>query len=251
MEIRRLLNTVISARSSGDSSHQINISDNAIEVAGLCVVRGEQNVIDGLDLQVGRSEVLAVTGPSGVGKTTLLGALCGLVVPSSGSIRVLGEEMVGRDDRYRARIRRTSFGVVFQGDELLPELTLVENVSLALRLSQPRLSSTEYRGLAIPVLQRLDVAELADRFPYQVSGGQLQRAAIARAVVTRPAIVLADEPTEALDSATASSALRVLIDLAREQQTTVVVVTHDRAIADACDRQWNVAQDGLLGWSTR
>lgn len=218
----------------------------AIAVTNLRIERGGQVVVDKLAFTVPHGEVLAIRGPSGSGKTTLLGALCGLVVPASGSIRVLGAEVIGLSQRARTKRRLTTFGVVFQGDELLPELTLLENVSLPLRLSRRARQTAGYRDIILPLLQRLEIEDLADRFPHEVSGGQLQRAAVARAIVHRPEIVLADEPTESLDEQAASSAIQSLITMAREQQSTVLVVTHDAAVAAACDRQLHIAPSRTL-----
>lgn len=216
-----------------------------ISARDLCVSRGGSRVLDGVSLDVVAGEVLAIRGDSGAGKSTLLAALCGLLVPDSGIIRVRGERFDSLPDRARSAVRLRSFGLVFQGDELLPELTLVENVTLPLRLgSRPRRTSG-YREMVTPLFGRLGIAPLADRLPSQVSGGQLQRAAVARAVIHRPAVVLADEPTESLDTSSARTAMRTLITLARERGAAVVVVTHDEEVAAACDRSLAVV-DGRL-----
>lgn len=163
--------------------------------------------------------------------------LCGLLAPASGTVAALGRELTTMSDRERSALRLSSFGLVFQSDELLPELSVVENVTLPLRLGPQRRRPRDYDGLVGPVLERLGIADLADRRLDEISGGQLQRAAVARAVVHRPPVILADEPTENLDPEAAAAAMRLLIDLAREQGSSVVVVTHDPVVAAACDRQ--------------
>ena len=166
----------------------------------------------------------------------MLSALCGLLRPTSGSVHLLGSRFDNQSDRARSAGRLHSFGLVFQDDELLPELTLGENVVLPLRLRGRPRRTADYRSLLEPLLGRLGIGDLANRLPSQVSGGQRQRASIARAVIHRPAIILADEPTEALDQAAAGAAMQTLIDLARDNQSAVVVVTHDDAVAAVCDR---------------
>jgi len=223
------------------------MKESVIEVTDLAVNRGGVQIFSGVNFRIGTGEVVAVRGGSGVGKSTLLAALCGLLVPTAGEVQVRGERLDDRSDRARSAIRLRSFGLVFQSDELLPELTLAENVTLPLRLgSRPRRTAA-YRDQVVPLLTRLGIAGLADRLPGQVSGGQLQRAAITRAVIHDPAIVLADEPTENLDEVTARTAMRTLIALARERGSAVVVVTHDDQVAAACDRSLTLDRAGLAG----
>lgn len=212
-------------------------SDFSIRAAGAAVSRGQRTVLDGLDLEVYAGDAVAIQGASGVGKSTLLALLCGLIRPAAGEIWVHGQRIDNKSDRQRAAKRLRSFGVIFQGDELLPELTLGENITLPLRLTGPRRRTAHYLADVENVLTRLGIADLMDQAPSDVSGGQLQRAAVARAVVHRPQAILADEPTASLDEIAARSAMRLLIDLARENQTAVVVVTHDDAVAEYCDRR--------------
>ena len=208
----------------------------ALSLVDVRLSRGGATVLDGLSLTVPRGEVLAVRGPSGCGKTSLLALLSGFMVPSSGSISAFGVQISGLDERQRSRYRRTVCGVIFQTDELLPELTLLENVSLPLRLIGAPRRTSHYRGEIMGLLSELGVDALADRFPHEVSGGQLQRASIARALIHRPELVLADEPTENLDPA-AAAAVGALISLSRNRGSTVVVVTHDADVANLCDRE--------------
>ncbi len=208
-----------------------------LAAAGLEVRRGGLPVIRGLDMSVHTGEVLAVRGPSGVGKTSLLGVLCGLLAPAAGSVQILGREIVGLREHELSKIRLTAFGVVFQGDELLPDLTLLENVTLPLRLRPGSGRTRDYTEAVQPVLERLGIGALGGRFPDEVSGGQLQRAAVARAVVHEPAIVLADEPTESLDASAAAAAMELLVTVVREQGASAVIVTHDEHVARRCDRE--------------
>lgn len=206
-----------------------------IEVTDLSIDRGGHNVVSGLSFSVDPGEVTALRGPSGVGKTSVLGVLAGLIVPRSGRVRLLGRKFTGLSDRRRSAVRRTVVGMACQTDELFPELTIEENVTLPLRWGPRARTTEEYRTTVLPLLDSLGIADLARRFPHEVSGGQLQRATVARAVVNAPAVVLADEPTESLDRDAASSAMRLLIDLARERGASVVVVTHDDEVAAAAD----------------
>ena len=222
------------AESGGDPS---GVQGLVIRAESLSVSRGDHRVLDGIDFQVAVGQVVAVQGSSGAGKSTLLATLCGLIRPASGSLWVAGARLDHRPDRVRSAVRLRKFGLVFQGDELLPELTLGENITLPLRLiGRPRRTADYLEGVR-QVLSKLGIEELVDRMPSDVSGGQLQRAAVARAVVHGPDIVLADEPTTSLDETSARSAMELLIDLARERNTAVVVVTHDDEVARRCDRR--------------
>jgi putative ABC transport system ATP-binding protein len=194
-------------------------------------------VLSDLDLDVGPGEIIAVQGPSGAGKSTLLAALCGLVGSDNGRLWVKGERLDGRSDRIRSATRLAAFGLVFQADELLPELTLAENVTLPLRMGRGAKATSGYDHVCGQVLMSLGIGTLAARMPSEVSGGQLQRAAIARAVIHAPAIILADEPTASLDAEAARSAMALLINAARQRNAAVVIVTHDDVIAHFCDRR--------------
>lgn len=203
---------------------------------GVTVTRGATEVLRAVHLDLAPGEVLAVRGVSGSGKSTLLAVIGGLLSPSGGATWFGEQRFDVLPDAARAAIRLRSFGLVFQEGALIPELTLAENITLPLRLT-----GTLPRGHTVPgtvraVVERLGIAGLLDRLPTQVSGGELQRAAVARAVVHRPALVLADEPTASLDEDTARDALTLLLDLARDIGAAVVIVTHDAAIAARCDR---------------
>ncbi|GAA0653044.1 ABC transporter ATP-binding protein [Streptomyces thermocarboxydovorans] len=194
-------------------------------------------------LALARGEVAAITGASGSGKSSLLYCLAGVLRPSRGRISFEGRDYAGLDDEAISALRRERFGFVFQYGELLPELTIEENAALPLRLAgRPKRAALE---AAAEVLDRLGIGELRKRRPSQVSGGQGQRVAVARALVHRPAVVFADEPTGALDSANADAVLKEFLDLARSQGTAVLLVTHDRTVAAQADCRYTMT-DGVL-----
>ncbi|WP_258054956.1 ABC transporter ATP-binding protein [Streptomyces sp. Ru71] len=196
-----------------------------------------------VDIALSRGEVAAITGQSGSGKSSLLYCLAGVLPVARGEVRFEGRSLGELDDEELGKLRRERFGFVFQYGELLPELTIEENTALPLRLAGQR--KAEALAAAGEVLGRLGLADLRKRRPSQVSGGQSQRAAVARALVHEPAVVFADEPTGSLDSANASSVLDEFLTLARSQGTAVVLVTHDPQVADRADRQYSM-RDGAL-----
>lgn len=224
-------------------------SQTAIVLKDVSIRRGERSVLKLASCEIQSGEVLAVVGSSGVGKSTLLGVLCGLLRPESGEIRILDQDRSMDSDQVWSKLRLKSFGLVFQTDELLTELTILENLTLPLRLGARPERTEHYRSLANQVLARLGIADLADRRVHEVSGGQLQRAAVARAVIHRPQIILADEPTDNLDRAMATATLQLLIELAREQRSTVIIVTHDQSVAESCDRAVEVIEGAIVGRS--
>jgi putative ABC transport system ATP-binding protein len=190
-----------------------------------------------------RGEVAAVTGQSGSGKSLLLYCLAGVLPATRGQVRFEGRALGDLDDDAISTLRRERFGFVFQYGELLPELTIEENAALPLRLAGQRKKPA--LAAAGAVLDRLGLGELRERRPSQVSGGQSQRVAVARALVHRPAVVFADEPTGSLDSANASAVLKEFLDLARSQGTAVVLVTHDPTVAAQADTRYTMS-DGVL-----
>jgi len=193
---------------------------------------------------VRRGEVVAVRGPSGSGKSTMLQCMAGLVRPDSGVVTFDGTELTSLSERTRSRLRLREFGFVFQYSELVPELTLRENVTLPLELTgSPR---ARRAGRVAELLDRLGIVAEADRRPAQVSGGQAQRAAVARAIVHRPRVVFADEPTGALDGGNSTVVLDLLMTLAREDGAAVVLVTHDTTVAERAERTV-VMCDGTTG----
>ena len=188
----------------------------------------------GLDLKVFPGEFVGVMGPSGSGKTTLLNCISTIDTPSAGSIMVDGTELTALKGRALSKFRRERLGFIFQDCNLLDTLTGLENIALALTIGGAEAKTVEKN--ARRAAQLLGVEEVLDKFPYQMSGGQQQRLAAARAMVTRPALVLADEPTGALDSKSAELLLGQLEELNREEGATILMVTHDAFAASWCSR---------------
>jgi putative ABC transport system ATP-binding protein len=195
---------------------------------------GVTQALSGASLQVFPGEVLALTGPSGSGKSTLLHCLSGILPPDEGRITYDGRDLGALGDRERSALRRGAFGFVFQFGQLVPELTCLENVALPLRLARTRRRQAERQ--AGELLARLQVSDVAAKRPGQVSGGQGQRVAVARALITTPRVIFADEPTGALDSRNGEQVIRLLVAAAKERGSAVVLVTHEDRIAACADR---------------
>nr|WP_097790124.1 ATP-binding cassette domain-containing protein [Halomonas beimenensis] len=198
------------------------------------VESGERSltILSDLDLEVFPGESLAILGQSGAGKSTLLGLLAGLDAPSAGELRLFGESLGELDEDGRAALRAGRVGFVFQNFQLLPTLTALENVLLPLELAP----GADAEARARDWLGRVGLGERLDHLPKQLSGGEQQRVALARAFVTGAELVFADEPTGNLDPATGERIIDTLFALNREAGTTLVLVTHDRALARRCDR---------------
>jgi putative ABC transport system ATP-binding protein len=219
------------------------ISTSILSAEGVDLSYGAHPAVRGARLTVDRGEVAVITGQSGSGKSSLLYCLAGVLPAERGQVRFEGRSLRDLDDEEISRLRRERFGFVFQYGELLPELTVEENTALPLRLAGMRKKpALEAAG---EVLGRLGLDGLRERRPSQVSGGQCQRVAVARALVHRPAVVFADEPTGSLDSANAAAVLEEFLGLARSQGTAVVLVTHDPAVAAQADTHYAMS-DGLL-----
>lgn len=202
---------------------------------------GPTTALDGAEFSIHPGEVVAVMGPSGSGKSTLLHCLAGIVMPDSGSITYNGREVTAMSDAERSALRRSEFGFVFQFGQLVPELTCVENVALPLRLNGS--SRKEAERAALAWMERLEVDDLRKKRPGEVSGGQGQRVAVARSLVTNPRVVFADEPTGALDSYNGERVMELLTDAARSANAAVVLVTHEARVAAYSDREI-VVRDG-------
>src|SRR2546429_4867864 len=202
---------------------------------------GPTPALAGASIGVHAGEVVAVMGPSGSGKSTLLHCLAGILKPDAGRVRYDGRELSAMSDTERSAIRRTEFGFVFQFGQLVPELTCVENVALPLRLAGVARRVAERR--AAGWLDRLEVSDVARKRPGEVSGGQGQRVAVARALVSGARVVFADEPTGALDSLNGERVMRLLTRSAKETGAAVVLVTHEPRVAAYSDREV-VVRDG-------
>jgi putative ABC transport system ATP-binding protein len=198
-------------------------------------------ILSGLELTVEAGERLAIVGRSGSGKSTLLGLLAGLDSPSSGKVLINGEDIGALDEDGRALMRGRSMGFVFQSFQLLPALTALENVMLPLQLA----GNKNAKELALSALARVGLEQRLAHYPKQLSGGEQQRVAIARAFAPSPAILFADEPTGNLDAATGQHIIELLFSLNEATGTTLVLVTHDTALAGRCQRQV-LLQDGKL-----
>ncbi|MCX4780751.1 MULTISPECIES: ABC transporter ATP-binding protein [unclassified Streptomyces] len=202
---------------------------------------GTTHALDGAEFSIHAGEVVAIMGPSGSGKSTLLHCLAGIVTPDSGTITYAGRELSAMNDAERSALRRGEFGFVFQFGQLVPELTCVENVALPLRLTGVKRKQAE--RTALEWMERLQVDDLGGKRPGEVSGGQGQRVAVARSLVTNPRLIFADEPTGALDSLNGELVMQLLTEAARSTNAAVVLVTHETRVAAYSDREI-VVRDG-------
>lgn len=209
----------------------------------LVKAHGRTEALRGASVELRAGEILAVTGASGSGKSTLLHCLSGIVRPDSGSVTYAGERLDRLPEQRLSELRRTEFGVVFQFGQLIPELTALDNVALPLLLAGDR--RQEARAKAGEWLERFGVRGQEELRPGEMSGGQAQRAALARALVTGPKVVFADEPTGALDSLAGEQVMTALTHTARESGTAVLLITHDAQVAAYADREVRLA-DGTV-----
>jgi putative ABC transport system ATP-binding protein len=200
------------------------------------------DILKGIDLDIPRGQFAAIMGPSGSGKSTLLGLLAGLDSPSSGQILLDGENITVLSEDRMALVRGRKIGFVFQSYHLIPTLTAEENVLLPMELAG---NGAGGHGRARELLERVGLGARRDHYPVQLSGGEQQRVALARAFALRPPILLADEPTGNLDTATGRLVLDLMLDMNREQGATMVLVTHEEAIAGCADRRI-ILRDGLV-----
>jgi putative ABC transport system ATP-binding protein len=221
----------------------MNTDKPLIEARGVSRSFGRTPALQEASVSVAAGEVLAVMGPSGSGKSTLLHCLAGIFTPDSGEVWFDGRRLDTLSDTRRTELRRTAFGFVFQFGQLVPELSTTDNVALPLLLNH--VNRKEAYTRAAGWLDRLELGGLGDRRTGELSGGQAQRVAIARALVARPKVLFADEPTGSLDSLTGENVMNLLVSLAREDGTTVVLVTHDARVAACADREVMV-RDGKV-----
>lgn len=199
-------------------------------------------ILHEVDFLIHPGETVAIVGPSGSGKSTLLGLLAGLDTPSGGQVWLDGKKLFAFSEDERAQLRAEKLGFVFQSFQLLPSLTALENVMLPLEI----LDRKNARELSLSVLERVGLNERISHYPNQLSGGEQQRVAIARAFAPQPKILLADEPTGNLDTSTGQRIIDLLFELNNEQGTTLVLVTHDQALAGRCDRMLKLEGGRLI-----
>jgi putative ABC transport system ATP-binding protein len=197
----------------------------------------ELTILSGVSFAIHAGEAVAIVGVSGSGKSTLLGLLAGLDTPSTGTVRIDGQELSALDEDGRAGLRGRMVGFVFQSFQLLPAMTALENVMLPLELA----GADNPDAAAREMLARVGLADRLNHYPKQLSGGEQQRVAIARAFVTRPKLLFADEPTGNLDAATGAQVIDLLFELNRESGATLLLVTHDEALTRRCDRVLRLA----------
>lgn len=203
---------------------------------------GLLTILHQIDFGLAERESAAIVGASGSGKSTLLSILAGLDTPTTGSVTLAGHDLFQLDEDQRAAVRAAKLGFVFQSFQLLGNLSALENVMLPLELQ----GRSDARALATDMLKRVGLGERLGHYPKLLSGGEQQRVALARAFVVRPAVLLADEPTGSLDFATGERVMALMFDLNREAGTTLVLVTHDPAIAARCDRQLRIEAGRLV-----
>jgi putative ABC transport system ATP-binding protein len=201
------------------------------------------DVLTDVTLEVPPRQFLAVAGPSGSGKSTFLGLIAGLDRPSAGSVNVAGTEVTALGEDELARFRRDTIGYVFQSFHLIPTFTALENVAVPLELA----GDLEATGRAAVLLQEVGLADRAHHYPVQLSGGEQQRVAVARAIARRPPVLLADEPTGNLDSSTGKQVIELLLALNRSRGSTLVLVTHDPALAAHADRIVTLRDGRIVG----
>ena len=212
------------------------MSDSIIAVSQVCKSvtdsTGTLQILHNIDFSLQAREAVAIVGASGSGKSTLLSIIAGLDTPTTGTVHIAGQDLFALDEDARAALRARQIGFVFQSFQLLGNLTALENVMLPLELSGRK----DARKLAASMLERVGLSQRLQAYPKVLSGGEQQRVALARAFVVQPAVLLADEPTGSLDFATGETIMALMFELNRELGTTLVLVTHDRAIAQRCQR---------------
>ncbi|MDD5295626.1 MAG: ABC transporter ATP-binding protein [Rhodocyclaceae bacterium] len=231
----------VAAQSATRSANLVAVEADALTKE---VVSGDGRlvILHQISFSVMAGEAVAIVGASGSGKSTLLGLLAGLDAPSSGTVRLGGEDLHNLDEDGRAALRGRLAGFVFQSFHLLPSLTALENVMLPLELA----GRNEARGIAHTLLERVGLSERMQHYPKHLSGGEQQRVALARAFAPSPAILFADEPTGNLDAATGQSVIELMFNMNQESGTTLILVTHDEALARRCDRILRLSGGALV-----
>jgi len=223
------------------SHNQPAIQVAQLEKTYLCG-QSELTVLRDVEFSLAAGRSLAIVGPSGSGKTTLLGLCAGLDIPTAGSVQLLGTHLEALDEDGRAAFRGQHVGFVFQNFQLIPTLTALENVAVPLELQ----GHTGSQARAQALLQQVGLAARLNHYPIQLSGGEQQRVALARAFINQPAILFADEPTGNLDGSNGSTIIELLFELNAQQQTTLVLVTHDLTLAAQCDQQLSLQHGRIV-----
>jgi putative ABC transport system ATP-binding protein len=202
---------------------------------------GEVNVLRGIDLEITKGQSVGIVGPSGAGKSTLMMVTAGLEAPSSGKVSIAGKDLTHLNEDQLALFRRDHIGIVFQAFRLVPTMTALENVAIPLELA----GRDDAFDLAAAGLKRVGLGHRLDHYPSQLSGGEQQRVAVARAFVVNPPLLMADEPTGNLDGSTGEAIIDLMFELSRDHGTTLMLITHDMGLAGRCDRVVRIA-DGLI-----
>ncbi|TCC53385.1 ABC transporter ATP-binding protein [Kribbella capetownensis] len=221
---------------------------DALEIQRVEYAYSRDVALRGVSLGVDAGEIVAVTGPSGCGKSTLVHCAAGILRPQAGTVTLAGRNLAELTEAERTRVRRTQVGIVLQFGQLVPDLSLKDNVALPLLLEGHHAAAA--RRAALGWLERVGVAEDSEALPSELSGGQNQRAAVARALVTGPAVVFADEPTGSLDSRAGEQMMELLVASARDGGAALVIVTHDNLIAAYADREVRL-RDGVVQHEVR
>ena len=232
----------VPAQSLAATASQAPIIDVAHVHKSVTDSTGTLEILRDIDFTLAERETVAIVGASGSGKSTLLSIIAGLDTPTRGTVRLAGEDLFALNEDERAALRARKLGFVFQSFQLLGNLTALENVMLPLELA----GSRDARRRATEMLGRVGLGQRLSHYPKVLSGGEQQRVALARAFVVEPAVLLADEPTGSLDFATGETIMELMFALNREQGTTLVLVTHDRAIAARCDRRITIEAGRLV-----
>ncbi|MDO4901715.1 ABC transporter ATP-binding protein [Actinomyces sp.] len=225
------------------TSSPASVPEAIVQARGLKLTFGTTHALRGIDLDIATGEVLAITGPSGSGKSTLLHVLAGVLTPDAGSVHYGGRDIAALNEADRARLRLAEFGFIFQFGQLLPDLSALDNVTLPLLLAGT--SRRKALERAHTQLSALDLGDHERKLPTQLSGGQAQRVAVARALATSPRILFTDEPTGSLDSLAAEQTMGALLKAARAAHSALVIVTHDARIAAYADREV-IIRDGRV-----
>jgi len=216
---------------------------HAIEIKDVYKSYGSTLALRGIDLTIKKGEIVAIMGPSGSGKSTLMHCMAGIFLPDKGQVMFADKDLAKLTDNERTTLRRTDFGFVFQFGQLVPELSAIDNVALPLILGG--MKRTDAHEKAKPWFVKLHLEGLEERTSAELSGGQAQRVAIARALVSEPQVIFADEPTGSLDSLSGERVMELMTSLARENNVTVVIVTHEPRVAAYADREV-IVRDGKV-----